>query len=65
MASLTKEQRERYVAELREVRRKLGPFVALQGSEPFRQCDAEIARRLVDLTEIVMRIVTELGKGEV
>jgi len=50
-------------ARLAEIRRGLGPYVALQGSEPFRLCDAEIARRLVGLIEIVDGLATELDEA--
>lgn len=45
---------------LKEIRRRLGSYTALQGSdEPFRLNDAELARRLVELIELVMEIVDE------
>ena len=46
--------------DLAEIKRRLGPYVTLQGSEPFRLCDAEIARRLVELTDVVARLADEV-----
>ena len=51
------------LSTLKEIRRRLGPFTALQGSnEPYRLCDAEIARRLVELIGVVEDLVQHLEK---
>jgi hypothetical protein len=43
---------------LKEIRRRLGPYTALQGSdEPYRLNDAEIARRVAELVEVVLELV--------
>lgn len=48
---------------LAEIRRRLGPYTALQGSSvPFRLNDAELARRLAELVQIVSELVDESGK---
>lgn len=44
---------------LQEIRRRLGPYMSVR-DEPFAMCDAEIARRIVELT----RIVEELCEDE-
>jgi hypothetical protein len=46
-------------ARLAEIRRRLGPYTALQ-HEPWRMCDAEIARRLLELIEIVAEIARDI-----
>jgi hypothetical protein len=51
---------------LKEIRRRLGPYAAVQGTvESYRLNDAEIARRLVELTEVVLELVTELEEPQV
>jgi hypothetical protein len=43
---------------LKEIRRRLGPFTALQGSnEGYRLSDAELARRVAEVIEIVLELV--------
>lgn len=45
--------------ELREIRRRLGPYTAVQ-HEPYRMADAEIARRVVDLSAAVERLAIRM-----
>lgn len=47
-------------AELAEIKRRLGPYAALQPSEPHRLADAEIARRVQSLVEIVDHLAEEV-----
>lgn len=48
---------------LAEIRRRLGPFTALQGSnEPWVLREAEIARRLVELIELVGELSDEIDR---
>lgn len=50
---------------LAEIRRRLGPYVALQSSnEPWVLREAEIARRLVELIELVGELADEIEKGK-
>jgi hypothetical protein len=46
-------------AKLQEIRRRLGPYTALQGDQPYRLCDAEIARRLAEVIEILDEVLKE------
>jgi hypothetical protein len=47
-------------ARLQDTRRRLGPFTVLQGgNEPYRLCDAEIARRLAEVIEILDEVLKE------
>jgi hypothetical protein len=44
--------------DLRETRRRLDPYTALQGSEdPFRLCDAEIARSLAEVIDTLEAVI--------
>lgn len=45
--------------DLAEIRRRLGPYTTVQ-HEPYRACDAEIARRVVELTKVVERIAEDV-----
>ena len=43
---------------LKEIRRRLGPYTALQGSEePYRLNDAELARRVDELVGVTMDLL--------
>lgn len=46
---------------LAEIRRRLGPYTQLQNSEPWRLCDAEIARRLVEVVNLLDEVLAEGG----
>jgi hypothetical protein len=46
---------------LAEIRRRLGPYAQLQNSEPWRLCDAEIARRLVEVVNLLDEVLAEGG----
>lgn len=48
-------------ADLEEVRRRLGPYTALQGSgEPYRLNDAEIARRVSELLALTLELAAKI-----
>jgi len=63
--SLTAEERRRRLTfayqrqELADIRRKLGPYTAIQGDEPWRGCDAEIARCLVRVVAVMDAMLEE------
>jgi hypothetical protein len=46
-------------AKLQESRRRLGPYTAIQRDDPWRVCDAEIARRLAEVIEVIDEMLTE------
>lgn len=46
--------------DLAEIRRRLGPYAALQPDEPYRLNDAGIARQLVELTKVVERLAEDV-----
>lgn len=51
--------------QLIEARRRLGPFTGIQRDEqPWRVNQAELARRLVDVIEILMKVVERLPSSE-
>lgn len=51
--------------QLLEVRRRLGPYVGIQpDSQPWRVNQAELARRLVDVVEVLMKVVERLPSME-
>ncbi len=50
-------------AVLRETRRKLGPYVAIQRDDPWRQSDAALARALVTVIEILDIVVAHCPRG--
>jgi len=45
--------------ELADIRRRLGPLTALQREDPWRLNDAEIARALVRLVDIVEKLAEQ------
>lgn len=49
---------------LKEIQRRLGSYITQGSDEPFRLNDAELARRLVELIELVMEIVDEPAKSK-
>jgi hypothetical protein len=50
--------------ELADIRRKLGPYVALQRDEAWRLHDAEIARALARLVDVVAELAAKAEAKE-
>lgn len=59
---MTNQARDMLRARLAETRRRLGPFTAPANYEPFRVCDAELARLLVEVLSVLDVVVEGLGK---
>lgn len=61
---MKKVQKEVLLMSLQDVKRRLGPFTRPGNMEPFRVCDAELARLLAVVVNVLEVVVRDLEGTE-